>query len=409
MPWYYIPKSMLITIPVIVMAGILLFVVFSKQIFKNINSLIFSFIFFTVLFPVLFAIIQKSNLYSSWRQFLFIYPAIVLLAASGFNILYESLSKKYLKWILSLILLLMAIHPVRYMVDNPRYLYIYYNQIVGGLKGACGDYETDYYYVSQTEASEWLIDYLEKKGTKERIKVSATYSVSWQFRNNPEIETSYLRYEEISLKDWDYAIVTNRYIPIHKIRNGNWPPKNAIQVIYADSVPICAVLERKSRDDFNGFRLLSEGNYSEAVKSFEKALISDCCDEMIFYNFAAALYNLGEKQKADSLLKESLKVNPDFEPSLMYLGNIAKLEKDDITAIRYYERVIEANSKYFEAYVELAGLIEEQDLMKARRLLRTCLTMNPLYKPAIMALADTYRKNDPEIASKYDKLADSVK
>ena len=35
--------------------------------------------------------------------------------------------------------------------------------------------------------------------------------------------------------------------------------------------------------------------------------------------------------------------------------------------------------------------------------------MNPGYKPAIIALADTYRGIDPDIAGKYDKLADSVK
>ncbi|MBI5008933.1 MAG: hypothetical protein HZB98_04660, partial [Bacteroidia bacterium] len=196
MPWYYLPKSMLITIPLIVTGGILLFVCFSKRFFKNGNSLIFSIIIFTVLFPVLFAIIQKSNLYSSWRQFLFVYPAIVLIAASGFNMLFESLSWKYYKWGLSVILIMAAIHPVIYMVNNPRYFYIYYNQIVGGLKGAYGDYETDYYYVSQTEASEWLINYLEKKGNNEGVRVSATYSVNWQFRKHPEVETSYFRYEE---------------------------------------------------------------------------------------------------------------------------------------------------------------------------------------------------------------------
>jgi hypothetical protein len=34
--------------------------------------------------------------------------------------------------------------------------------------------------------------------------------------------------------------------------------------------------------------------------------------------------------------------------------------------------------------------------------------MNPRYKPAIVALADTYRESDPEIAKKYDELANSV-
>jgi tetratricopeptide (TPR) repeat protein len=409
MPWYYLPKSMMITIPVIVTAGIFLFIILSGKIFNKDKTLAFSLLILTILFPVFFAIIQKSNLYSSWRQFLFIYPALVLLAASGFNVLYDFFPNKYPKWILTFALVLLAIHPVRYMINNPRYFYLYYNQIVGGLKGAHGNYETDYYYVSQTEASEWLINYLEENRITGSIKVSATYSVSWQFRNHPDIETSYFRYEERSQADWDYAIVTNRYISPFKLRNGSWPPANAIKVIYADSVPICAVLERKSKDDYYGFISLSEGRYAESVKFFEKALISDGSDEMIFFNFAAALYNTGEKQKADSILKVSLKVNPDFELSMMYLGNIAGSENRKNDAKNYYERVIELNRKYFEAYVELAGLIGEQDIMKTRRLLRTCLTMNPGFRPALVALADTYRKSNPEVAAKYDKLADSVK
>ena len=107
-------------------------------------------------------------------------------------------------------------------------------------------------------------------------------------------------------------------------------------------------------------------------------------DEMIFYNFAAALYNDGQYQKADSVLKKGLELNPDFEPILMYLGNIARANNRNEEAIRYYERVIEANKKYFEAYVGLAGLLIESDVMRARSLLRECLTMSPRYKPAII-------------------------
>ncbi|HUX95258.1 MAG TPA: hypothetical protein VMV47_05945 [Bacteroidales bacterium] len=409
MPWYYLPKSMLITIPVVVLSGISLFLLFAKRFFNSKNGLIFTLLIFTLLFPVLFAIFRKSNLYSSWRQFLFIYPAIVLLAASGFSSLYEVISKKYFKLIITIILVLIAIHPVRYMINNPHYFYMYYNQIVGGLKGAFGNYETDYYYISQTEASEWLINYLEDQKTDSIVKVNATYSVSWQFRNHPEIRTSYMRYEERSNYDWDYAIAVNRYISPYKLKNGLWPPGNIIKVIYADSVPICAVLARETKDDYYGVEAMVEGNNEDAVNYFQKALERDCTDEMIFYNFAAALYNLGEKQKADSLLNESLKLNPDFETALMFLGNIARKENRSGDAIRWYEMVLATNRKYFEAYVELARLLEDDDMMRARRILRSCLKINPLYKPAIIALADTYRNSDPDIAEKYYKLADSVK
>ena len=115
------------------------------------------------------------------------------------------------------------------------------------------------------------------------------------------------------MSDWDYAIVANRYISPFQLKNNIWPPKNAIHIIYADKVPICAVLERRSKDDLNGSNALTEGKTDQAMQYLEKALKTDDCDEMIYYNFATALYNGGFFQKSDSVLKLGLKVNPDFE------------------------------------------------------------------------------------------------
>ena len=53
--------------------------------------------------------------------------------------------------------------------------------------------------------------------------------------------------------------------------------------------------------------------------------------------------------------------------------------------------------------IELAKLLKDRDLVKARELLKTCLKLSPGYKPAIRVLADTYRESDPGIADKYIK------
>ena len=241
------------------------------------------------------------------------------------------------------------------------------------------------------------------------IKVKATYPVDWQFRNNPEIGTSYFRYEERSQSDWDYAIVVNRYISPFQLKNKLWPPKNSIHIIYADQVPICAVLERRSKADYYGYNALTGGDNENAINYFEKVLRVDDTDEMIFYNFAAALNNEGQYHEADSVLREGLRLNPDSETILMYLGNIARSHDKPDEAIMYYEKVINVNRKYFEAYVGLSELLINKDLMRSRELLRTCLTMNPRFKPAIIALAETYRESDPDIARKYDELAQTIK
>jgi tetratricopeptide (TPR) repeat protein len=405
MPWYYLPKSMLITIPIAVLAGLMLFCTFIRTKLNPEKTLLYGIVVFSILFPVVFVVYEKSNTYSSWRQFLFIYPGIILLASIGYQYFYEYVKNKYLKWGVIALIGVLSFHPLRFMLDNPHFYYLYYNQLVGGLKGAYSNYETDYYYVSQTDASKWLIDYLKNKDVRGKIKVKATYPVNWQFRNHPEIETSYFRYEERSQYDWDYAIVANRYISPFLLRNKIWPPENSIHIVYADKVPVCAVIERKSKDDYAGYVALSEGRSKEAVSLFEKALKIDDRDEMIFYNFAAALYNDGQYQKADSILKRGLEINPYSEPILMYLGNIARSQKRMSEAIKYYERAIEADKKYFEAYVGISVLLIDTDVKRARKLLTTCLNINPRYKPAIVAMADTYRKSNPDIAKKYDELA----
>ncbi len=404
MPWYYLPKSMLITFPLIIIFGLL----FSYKLFKPDKALIFILLFFSIFPPVVFVLIEKSNLYSSWRQFIFVYPVIVLVSSLALYSFIDSIKNRFFRWGAILVLMLLSIHPVRFMIKNHPYEYLYYNQIVGGLKGAYGNYETDYYYVSQTEAARWLIDFLKEKD-KDSAIIMATYPVDWLFRNQPGLKTSYFRYEERSLYDWDFAIVANRYIQPLKLKKNMWPPSNSIHVIYAEEVPICTVLERKTKTDYYGYRALEVGNNSLAISYFMEALKIDDKDEMIFYNFARALYNSGDFMKADSVLKKGLELNPDFEPILMYLGNIAKNQDKKDEAIGYYEKLISVNRKYFRAYVELSGLYAERDLQKARQLLRNCLTINPKYKQAVMALADTYRNTDPDIARKYDELARTLK
>ena len=408
MPWYYLPKSMAITIPVIVLAGSACFFIFFKKLRLSGKLLLYGMILFIILFPMVFVILEKSNLYSSWRQFLFLYPAIILVSATGFHHLMDLFDNRFYRWGLIILVVLLSIHPVRFMVRNHPYHYIYYNQLVGGLKGAYGNYETDYYYISQTEASEWLIGYLRENSIDSAV-VKATYPVGWSFRNMPGISTSYFRHEERSQYDWDYAIIANRYINPFQLKNRIWPPDKTLYTIYAEGVPIGIVLERKNKDDYYGYKALEEGRSADAIIHFKEALKLNDRDELIFYNFARALYNEGRYEEADSVLKKGLEINPYCEPILMYLGNIAKARNNAEVAVTFYEKLINVNRKYFGAYVELSGLLVKNDLLKARELLTTCLTLNPRFKPAIIALGDTYKESSPEIAEKYYKLADSIK
>ncbi len=295
------------------------------------------------------------------------------------------------------------------MILNHPYYYLYYNQLVGGLNGAYGKYETDYYYHTIREGSEWLDNYLTKNKQKEAVKIATNFSVNWYFRNRPDTKTFYCQYDERSQRDWDYMIVANSYIPVSLLKNKIWPPHNAIHVIYADQVPVGAVLKRETKLDLQGYEALKLGYTADAKRFFEDALKINAQDELIFYNFATALVKEGKLDSARLVLQSALKINPGYEPILMYLGNIAVKQNNLEEAIRYYETLIGYNRKYYEAYVGLSKLRIDRHIVKARGLLKTCLTLNPTYKPALLSLADSYRKSNPEVAKKYDELANSIK
>jgi len=401
MPWYYLPKLMLITIPLLVWAGILAFFTVAGKAVKQ-DGLKYAMLIFTILFPIVFVIYEKSNLYGSWRHFLFVYPAMVVLAAIGLRHLFLKISTR----IMIIVVLVLAIHPFTFLVRNPPYYYLYYNQLVGGLKGAYGNYETDYYYHSIREGSEWLINYLKENHPGDSLKVATNFPADWFYRNENKLKARYLPWNDRSQHDWDYFVVANSYISPVLQKNKNWPPKNALKIIEVDGVPICAVVKRESKADFLGYTASRQHLSEEAIKYFEEALQKECQDEIIFFNFASVCYSKGDKAKAMSLLQKGLEINPECDRILMFRANILAENGEHDKAAEAYKQLIGINRKYFDAYPALAKiLIGKKELKKARELLKRCLTMNPGYKAAYAALADSYRDTNPEIAGKYDELA----
>jgi tetratricopeptide (TPR) repeat protein len=203
-----------------------------------------------------------------------------------------------------------------------------------------------------------LIKYIDENKISGSVTVGSNFSAEWFFRKMPQVRNIYFRNEERSMNDWDYYIVTNRYITPFQLKNKIWPPADALKIIYADDVPIAAVLKRKTRADYDGYMALSEKRNDDAAKFFRLAINTDSCDEAIFYNFAVALNRLGEYEKADSALNECLKLNPDFEPALMYLGNIAAERGEEEKAKSYYRRLLSVNRKYEEAWEALKKINE---------------------------------------------------
>lgn len=408
-PWYYLPKYMAITIPIIVFAGIAVFLLTAKRNFSDNQKIQLLLVCFTVLFPLIYVLLKGSNLYGSWRHFLFVYPGIILLSALGFHAFFSRFKHRIIRMAGIVVMLILSFHPLKFMAANHPYYYLYYNQLVGGLKGAYGNYETDYYYHSMREGAEWLQQYLKSESHCSPVIVGGNFPVQWYFRNDQDIQFVYIPYQNRSDYNWDYAIIANSYIPPCQLKNKTWPPANTIHTITADGIPICAVIKRVTKDDLKGLRALKKGDNIKSALLLQKAVEEDPQNEWIYYKFAKSLAGLNRNEESVQMFEKCLEINPEFEPALMMKGAQALIELDKMKAAAYFRKVIAANRKYLDAYIQLAAIYTETNVELTRKVLKDCLKINSHYKPALQALANSYRKTTPEVAKKYDELINKLK
>lgn len=407
-PWYYLPKYMALTIPILVLSGVVAFFLNAKKNYPATLKLQLLFIAFTIVFPVVFVLLKQSNLYGAWRHFLFIYPGIILFSALGTYALLIRYKNRLIRISVLITLLGLSVHPLKFMAANHPYYYLYYNQFSGGLKGAYGNYETDYYYHSMRKGAEWLQNYLKSKPNSATVVVGGNFPSQWYFRNNKDVKFVYFPWQNRSEYNWDYAIIANSYIPPFQLKNRIWPPKNTIHTILADGIPVCAVVERVTKDDLIGIQEQYKGNNIKSALLFQNAVKFDPQNELICYKFAEALLANSDEDQANKMLNQCLEINPGYEKAMVLLGDQALKKNDNQKAADFYEKTIRANRKYYAAYPKLAGIYVETDVLKARKILKDCLKLNSRYKPALESMADTYRKTAPEIARKYDEMSQKV-
>ena len=408
-PWHYLPKYMLITIPLVVFTGVALFLAFSRRIIERGHQLTYGFLLFSILFPVLFVILKSANLYGAWRHFIFVYPGIVILAAIGLHGFFSRYRQPVVRGAGMVALALLLFHPLKFMLASHPYYYLYYNQLTGGLKGAYGKYETDYYYHTMRSGAEWLQRYLKENQVNGKVTVGSNFSVNWYFRNRNNVRFRYFKYQQRNDVEWDYAVIGNSYIRPEQLRKNQFPPEGTIHTVRVDGVPVCAVVARKSWLPVQGARAYENEDYAEAARCYGESLAFYRQDEHIYFKLGKSLSMTGRNQEALDAVNQALAINGMYEPALMLAGQLKMARGNFKEARQDFERLIDANRKYFSAYVELAKiLVTEGRQEEARETLRSCLRINPRYRPAIIALGDTFKGSDPEIAGKYYNLANSM-
>jgi len=158
LPWYYIPKYVLIVTPV----GVLLLALVGlaggawdlrAHRMRALRMLLISAMWLFA--PLALFAVMRPNVYGGMRHFLFVLPALGILAGCGAaRILgaFEPGPRRF-AWV---VLLGITLLPLKDIVGLHPYQMTYYNALVGGVGGASKNYWTDYSLTSYAEAIEWV-------------------------------------------------------------------------------------------------------------------------------------------------------------------------------------------------------------------------------------------------------------
>ncbi|MDR1459280.1 MAG: tetratricopeptide repeat protein [Bacteroidales bacterium] len=408
LPEYYTPKYILMSVPVVVILGMILYPFVGG--WKKENRAGLFFVYFAFIFPVFWIVYTNANVYGGWRHALFAYPPMVVAAGLGFNALVEFLKNKYLKVAAMVLPVLFLIMPLVHIIKNHPYEYIYFNKLAGGIDAMYGNYEMDYYYHTTREATEWIIANAEKSGleTGDKIIVASWHPASVEYflrHDTAKFHAGFLRWRERGDFDWDYSIFVITGMVPEQIKSKHFPPKNTVHTIDVDGKPVCLILKRDDKSDWKGFQYKSENQIDSAIYYFKKALEVDEYNEVVMLNLVETYFQVGMIDSAKPYLDRILDFLPLHESANYMLAHYYLSKNNPNDALIIANKMIENNFKFRGAYSLACDIyLRQNNLMAAGRMLERLIDIDQLDNQSVKQLIEIYKAQGLNETGAYKKL-----
>ncbi len=244
-PWYYLPKWILISNPLFFLFSLILFGLAFKAIEKMWPAKIVRFVLFCGLFPIVWAILTHTIVYDGWRHFTFVYPPLIIIAALAWEYLLRSCAGFYKKTAAGILLFFFMLDPLAWMIANHPNQTVYFNALVGGVRGAQGKYEMDYWGNCLRQASEGFATEFKNRHAPAPVVIRSDgepiSSMPYLIRSLG----SYYVPHNPGTNEWDFSIEMARFKNPLDIQSGAWPGPQTVYAVKADQVPLCAVIQNK--------------------------------------------------------------------------------------------------------------------------------------------------------------------
>lgn len=209
LPRHYLAHMLAIVTPLPVLAlAAVGFVATLRRLLRRALPLAHIMVLAWAVIPPLIQVILGSPLYNGTRHFLFVYPAAALLAGTGAIVLTTIVGSRFAT--LGIAAALLSVVPA--MVTLHPYQYVYYNEAVGGLRGAAADYDADYWAASYREAAHWINSHQCSGGTRVLIAGDRYSEPALAHFASPGVTTSTLRSHgrEVLPEAFDYYVGVRR-------------------------------------------------------------------------------------------------------------------------------------------------------------------------------------------------------
>ena len=162
LPWDYLPRWFLVTMSdlTFMVVGVVVAMALLGRLWPLSGWFRgeFAVVLAAVVGPPAALVANHATLYDGLRHLLFIIPPLMAVLAHMLVSGLRASPHRRVRLIAALVLALAAAITIADMVRLHPYQYVYFNRIVaGGLRGAAGEYETDYWGASLKEAAEWTV------------------------------------------------------------------------------------------------------------------------------------------------------------------------------------------------------------------------------------------------------------
>jgi hypothetical protein len=151
MPWHYVPLLILIqlTLPLLILTLLGLVHGLFRTWSGSIRRIELAMILLWFIIPLFAVIGLRSPIYGNQRQLLFVLPPLFALGGIGLDLVSSRIHSGALS---GLMILIVALPGVIGILRLHPYEYIFYNSVVGGVRGAFRSFELDYWCTSYREA-----------------------------------------------------------------------------------------------------------------------------------------------------------------------------------------------------------------------------------------------------------------